>query len=121
MVAVAAGMLGVGVAARWKVGCLLHAPSCWPHDPFSAEAWAAADPSSRHRLYDDLARSGRLEGLDRPAVEALLGAPDAAGDDKAAGTFAAYRLGASRLGNRYVLDVRFDEAGTVRGYFLRGE
>lgn len=86
---------------------------------FEAAAWRNADLSTgdRARMAPDLVASGRIDGLDRAGVIALLGAPTPT--DKFAGSDMIYVLGPERglmaIDHQWLL-IELDRSGRVAAY-----
>ena len=64
--------------AAFIVGCT--EPSSWPSETFDSDAWASADESQRYVYAKDLL-DGKLDGLKRAEVRALLGRPSSEGGE----------------------------------------
>ena len=115
----------LGVAAPWLlIGGVLLAPSALDYmgrKEFDAAAWRRARVTGDHeriRMVDDLIDSGKLDGLSRDDVEALLG-PDEQGSGFFAEWDAVYWLGPERslfsIDSEWLV-IRYGGDGLVQTY-----
>jgi hypothetical protein len=122
LLALSSGLILLLFATR---GCWLHLSPYhgYTPEPFSPEAWAAADPDRRGRMTDDLLNRYGLIGRTRPEVLALLGRDGTESGGGVGGTLV-YRVG-YRGSNpnfpmvlSYFLLIEFDASGRVLRAFV---
>ena len=96
-------------------------PKDWPSDSFSAKSWNALSKEKRYVVFNDLAKSKKLDGLSMDEVLSLLGPPDYKSPD---GKYLNYTLknaekGEYNFNSIYFLQIDFDTQGKVSSYFMR--
>ena len=99
-----------------QIGCAER----WPEERFDSATWKALPWEEHYRLCHSLLESGALEGATRARVIELLGAPNGTVNPDRISYLVRQREIFGVIGEVKVLDVRFDEEGTVARAFVRG-